>query len=199
MAQASLTMAQLIASRICHDLISPVGAIANGMELVALSGGAATPELELISSSVNGANARIKFYRVALGMASAEQNMGASELTSILSGFYADTRLTCEWSAEGDIPRKQVQAAFLALLCLGSAMPVGGTLTVSNAGGQWLVAAQANQMRNQPELWEHLDGTGDVDKLQPSEVQFAMLPQSAAALGRPITHELGETRGVIRF
>ena len=74
MAQDPLSLAKLIASRICHDLISPVGAIANGMELVALTGADITPEFELISDSVAGANARIKFYRVALGMSSAEQN-----------------------------------------------------------------------------------------------------------------------------
>jgi len=43
MAQDPLSLAKLIASRICHDLISPVGAIANGMELVALTGADITP------------------------------------------------------------------------------------------------------------------------------------------------------------
>ena len=79
MAQDPLSLAKLIASRICHDLISPVGAIANGMELVALTGADITPEFELISDSVAGANARIKFYRIALGMSSADQKLGRSE------------------------------------------------------------------------------------------------------------------------
>jgi histidine phosphotransferase ChpT len=59
-------IAALIASRICHDLISPIGAIGNGMELMALSSGQeqSSPELDLISQSVENANARIRFFRI---------------------------------------------------------------------------------------------------------------------------------------
>jgi histidine phosphotransferase ChpT len=62
-------IAALIASRICHDLISPIGAIGNGMELMALSSGQeqSSPELDLISQSVENANARIRFFRIAYG------------------------------------------------------------------------------------------------------------------------------------
>ena len=70
MGQAPLSpgaLAQLVGSRICHDLISPVGAIGNGLELLAMAGGRTMPggsaELELISDSVVQANARIRFFR----------------------------------------------------------------------------------------------------------------------------------------
>lgn len=131
MAQDPLSLAKLIASRICHDLISPVGAIANGMELVALTGADSTPEFELISDSVAGANARIKFYRVALGMSSAEQKLGRSEISTILGAFYKGTRLTCAWDVQDDCPRTEVQAAFLALLCVAAHCQREGSLPLS--------------------------------------------------------------------
>ena len=71
-------IAALIASRICHDLISPIGAIGNGMELMALSSGQeqSSPELDLISQSVENANARIRFFRIAYGSASSTHLVG---------------------------------------------------------------------------------------------------------------------------
>ena len=54
-------LAALIGSRICHDLISPIGAIGNGVELMMMDGTAKTPELALIAESVANANARIRY------------------------------------------------------------------------------------------------------------------------------------------
>ena len=74
MAQTELDLAALISSRICHDLISPIGAINNGLELLGMSGQSLdTPEMSLINESVQNASARIRFFRIAYGAAS-EQN-----------------------------------------------------------------------------------------------------------------------------
>ena len=66
-------LAALIASRICHDLISPIGAIGNGVELLAMEPGGPRPEMALISESVANANARIRFFRICFGQASSDQ------------------------------------------------------------------------------------------------------------------------------
>ena len=58
-------LAATLASRICHDLTSPLGAIANGLELLTLSDAQRTPELDLIAESVESANARLRFFRLA--------------------------------------------------------------------------------------------------------------------------------------
>ena len=60
-------LAALIASRICHDLISPIGAIGNGVELLAMEPGGTLPEMALISESVANANDRIRFFRICFG------------------------------------------------------------------------------------------------------------------------------------
>ena len=78
-------LAALLGSRICHDLISPLGAIGNGVELMLLEGGRHSPEMALISESVAHASARIRFFRVAFGTGSAEQRMGRPEVASILT------------------------------------------------------------------------------------------------------------------
>ncbi len=73
----SSDLVALIGSRICHDLISPIGAIGNGIELIGLSGAGAGPEMALISESVTNAQARIRFYyRVAFGAGKARTSPG---------------------------------------------------------------------------------------------------------------------------
>ncbi len=66
-------LAALVGSRICHDLISPIGAIGNGVELVLLDAAVGGPEVTLIADSVSHANARIRFFRIAFGATGADQ------------------------------------------------------------------------------------------------------------------------------
>jgi histidine phosphotransferase ChpT len=71
MAQNDLDLAALVSSRICHDLISPIGAINNGLELLNMSGASPVgPEMQLICDNVKSASARIRFFRIAFGAAS---------------------------------------------------------------------------------------------------------------------------------
>ncbi len=197
--ESSLALGTLIASRICHDVISPIGAISNGLELVALTGNADTPEMELISQSVDGANARIRFYRVALGLASSEQKLGASEIKNILHGFYADTRVVCAWRVSDDVRRDEVQAVFLALMSVSSALPLGGEMTVQRQDNVWSITGIGKQIRAPEPLWAALTGGGNIQDMKPSEVQFAMLPRCTQELERVLTYQTSETEAVIRF
>jgi histidine phosphotransferase ChpT len=79
-------LAALVGARICHDLISPIGAIGNGMELLALSGVPPSPELELIEDSLRNAMARVQFFRIAFGAAEAGQVVSRSEILDTLQG-----------------------------------------------------------------------------------------------------------------
>ena len=75
-----LDLTALVGNRICHDLINPIGAIGNGVELLAMADGSPSAELALISQSVDSAKARIAMFRVAFGAASDTRQMGASEI-----------------------------------------------------------------------------------------------------------------------
>ena len=169
------------------------------MELVALAGADRTPEFELISDSVAGANARIKFYRIALGMSSAEQKLGRSEISKILSEFYKGTRLTCAWEVQDDCRRTEVQATFLALLCIASALPSGGQLTVERDSDTWNIFAQANLVRADQALWASLTSGIAPDALEPADVQFAMLPECASTLERRVRFEIANNSLLISF
>ncbi|WP_309665776.1 histidine phosphotransferase family protein, partial [Tabrizicola sp.] len=123
-------LAALIGSRICHDLISPIGAIGNGVELMMMDNTGGSPELALIAESVANANARIRFFRVAFGIASGDQRIGKTEVTSILTDMTRGGRLIYAWNSAADLPRREVRLIFLLLQCLETAMAYGGRVQI---------------------------------------------------------------------
>ncbi len=176
MGYSTQTLATLIGSRICHDLISPVGAIQNGIELLAMEGRSG-PEMSLIEDSVNNASARIRFMRVAFGLAGEGQSIGRPEIDSILRDMSRAGRVRFDWAAGVDCPRKAAQEVFLALMCMESAMPRGGTISITHDGANWVITGMAEKDRPDPRLWQVLCGADVGDQgVLPAHVQFVLLP-----------------------
>ncbi|MBZ4021450.1 histidine phosphotransferase [Rhodobacter sp. TJ_12] len=187
----------LVGSRLCHDLISPLGAIGNGVELLGMSGLGSSPEVQLISESVAAANARIKFFRVAFGQANADQQLGTQEILTVLEEISRGGRLQYHWLGAGDQPRRLVKLIFLGLLCLEPALPWGGEVVIREEGGEWRLSAQTKRTKPDPELWSRL--TGSLVPVSPAQVQFALLPREAGHQGRRVSWELTETSAEIVF
>ncbi|MFT7594345.1 MAG: histidine phosphotransferase ChpT [Paracoccaceae bacterium] len=183
MGETNVNLAALIGSRICHDLISPIGAISNGLELLDLAGGAQGPEMDLIADSVGDAGARIRFFRIAYGAAS-EQMLGRAEVVSVLDDMLRGARLKVQWAPLDPQPRAEVRLAFLALQCLETAMPYGGTVRILAEGGVWTAIGKADKLNVDDNLWSDMGTPGTTPKITPAQVQFALLPAVAADLGR---------------
>lgn len=188
----------LLGSRICHDLISPLGAIGNGVELLSMSG-TAGPEIALISESVTNANARIRFFRVAFGAAAADQRIGRPEVLSILSDMTRGGRLVIDWQAAGDQPRRAVKLVFLAIQCLETAMPYGGQIAVTTDGEGWSVTGTAGKLKTEPEIWAALSGPDSWPEISPAQVHFALMPEELAAQHRQLTLDIKDTQIAIGF
>lgn len=191
-------LAALVASRICHDVAGPLGAVANGLELLVLSGLPPSPELDLVGESVEGAVARLKFFRLAFG-APRGRAVGRAEVEGILRSIEKTSRLTYAWTASGDLPREEVKAAFLLLLCLESSLPLGGALSAAREGGTWTLKGEGARLRPRPELWAGLSTPSPRAPDTAAEVPFAVLPGTLASLGRRLEVEITEDRILARF
>lgn len=198
MAVDTANLAALIGSRICHDLISPVGAINNGLELLGMSGTMAGPELELISDSVLNANARIRFFRVAFG-AAGEQQMGRAEVLSVLDDISKGGRMNYQWMPLEGCSRGAVRMAFLAALCLESALPYGGLVKIFSADDKWTIVGEGRKLNVDDALWGNLDGSDSSATVTPALVQFAMLPLAAQEAGRKIYYDQTLEKITIQF
>ncbi len=187
----------LLGSRICHDLISPIGAIGNGIELLMMDGGGRSPELALIVDAVANANARIRFFRVAFGASgSSEQRIGRAEVTGILTDLTRGGRLSIDWQTPADLSRREVKLAFLSIQCLETAMPQGGIVRAEKGDTRWTVRGEAGRLKVEPDLWEMLSNPAARIDLSPGQVHFALLREELARQHRRLTVDIrdGEVR-----
>jgi histidine phosphotransferase ChpT len=192
-------LSALVGSRICHDLISPLGAIGNGVELLEMSGAAQTPEMTLISESVANANARIRFFRIAFGSANGGQNLGRVEILSVLDAVAKSSRVTYRWQPCEDLERGDVRIAFLLLMCLESAMPYGGEITVTLRDGTWRILGEAEKVKIDGPLWEGLASPQISPDVTPAQVHFALLPGLLQESDRRLRLDLTEGKLLAEF
>ncbi|WP_298906365.1 histidine phosphotransferase family protein [uncultured Aliiroseovarius sp.] len=174
----------LIGSRICHDLISPLGAIGNGVELLQLSGMGDSPEMALIAESVTNANLRIRFFRVAFGAANEGQSLSEKEIRAVLAPGVDGRKTKIDWQPTGDLPRTEVKLAFLALQCFESAMPWGGELAVTRTDGRWQMLAHGERLNINPDLWGLLSEAKPDLEVPPAHVHFALIRPELQRQGR---------------
>lgn len=189
----------LVSSRICHDLVSPLGAIGNGVELLGMSGAPEGPELQLINESVENANARLRFFRIAFGAASADQVISRSEILATLSAASRGGRLAYEWRAVGDLPRRAVRAAFLLIQCLESAMAIGGHIIVDLQGDTWVITGESDRMNIDADLWDSLTNARARVPLSSALVQFALLPEVLDDMKRSLSLAFDTGKITARF
>lgn len=198
-------LAALVGSRLCHDIVSPLGAIGNGLELLDLSGEFPglnrSPEMQLIAESVDAARARLRWFRVAFGHAAAGQRLSQAELAALLADVEKGGRFKLRLEAEGDLPRVEARLILLGLMCLETALPWGGRVLVCRGASGWRLVAEASRTKPDPALWSWLDAHQTRERPEPtsSEVHFPLLAVFAASLDRPLTWELDETGGEISF
>jgi histidine phosphotransferase ChpT len=134
----SLELAALLCSRVCHDLISPVGAIVNGLEVLDDDPKPEDREfaLELIRKSAKTASARLQFCRLAFGAAgSAGAQIDLGDALNMAKGHIEDGKTTIAWNLPRLLlPKNRVKLLLNMLIIAQQTIPRGGTLTVDPIG-----------------------------------------------------------------
>jgi len=145
-----LQILELVCSRLCHDLISPIGAVGNGLELMAEE---ADQELlddarRLVEDSSSRAAALLQLYRSAYGNAGNQAAFGVNEAVKLAKEAFDANRLTLTASAPAGVewPAGYGKLVLNALLTVSEWLPRGGTLslTAENEAG-FQVAAEGQQ------------------------------------------------------
>lgn len=135
-----LDLAALVCSRVCHDVISPVGAIVNGLEVLEEDNDPSMREfaLDLIRKSAHQASARLQFARLAFGAAgSAGAAIDLGDAEAVAKGMYQDEKITLSWTApRALLPKNRVKLLLNLLVLATSAIPRGGSITVTVDGDE---------------------------------------------------------------
>ena len=124
-------LAALLCSRVCHDIISPVGAINNGLELLD-EGGADEDAMKLIRTSARNASARLQFARIAFGAAgSAGMLIDTGDAESVATAFLANEKPEFVWNGRRALmPKNKVKLLLNLILVANACIPRGGKITV---------------------------------------------------------------------
>lgn len=129
------SLGALLCARICHDLISPVGALATAVEILDDESNAEMHEdaLDLVRNSSRQAGAKLRYLRLALGAGgSAPGIIGVEELKKLVSDMYKDGKASIEWATELAGLEKNAARSLLNLVMLAvQAIPRGGNLVIS--------------------------------------------------------------------
>jgi histidine phosphotransferase ChpT len=135
----ALDLAALLCSRVCHDLISPVGAIVNGLEVMDEDKDEETKvfALDLIKKSAKQASAKLQFCRLAFGAAgSAGAQIDLGDAEKVARGLFGDDKTTIVWNLPRELlPKNRVKLLLNMLLVAVGTIPRGGSITIDPTEG----------------------------------------------------------------
>ena len=161
-----IEFAALLVSRVCHDLVGPLGAVVNGMEVLEDERDPAmrADAIKLVTMSADQALARIQFMRIAFGAAgSAGAELDLGEIGRLVSGLLAGGKTVLQWEAGAAYwPKDWAKLLMNATLLAADCLPRGGVVTVDTgadtATPSFHIRAQGNHARLTEEVVQALAG-----------------------------------------
>jgi histidine phosphotransferase ChpT len=204
LAMNDLDFAALLVSRVCHDLVSPVGAVVNGLEVLEDETDVAmrADALRLVASSAEQAAARLQFARIAFGAAgSAGAELDLAEVGRIMLGLLKGGKIELVWQAEAvNWPKDWAKLLMNTVVSAADCLPRGGRVAVTASGGvqapSFIVVASGQVARLAPEAERALLGEPS-GALDGRSIQPYLTYQLARSLNAGLTAAPGE--GEVRF
>lgn len=188
----ALDLAALLCSRVCHDLISPVGAVVNGLEVLeeAKDEETKTFALDLIRKSARNGSAKLQFCRIAFGAAGVQIDLGEAQTTA--RGFLEDNKTKLAWNLPRVLsPKNRVKLLLNMLLIAGQTIPRGGQLTVDPIGSGestgFKVSAAGANAKVPPAVSALLAGDAGAEALDAHRIQPFYAGMLAKACGLKVT------------
>ncbi len=191
--KVELRVLELLCSRLCHDLISPVMAVNNGMELMEDDPGGMSDDIrDLLTVSAGAAAARLQYYRIAYGLGG--QNaapVGLPEAGRLARGLIEEGKVELVWPG-GDTDAaglsREAMKMLLNLVLLGmESLPRGGRLEVEAAPSGVTVAVEGEGAQLREENAAAMSAEADIEALTARSVQGYFANLLARMLGAEIT------------
>jgi histidine phosphotransferase ChpT len=194
-AKVDLRVLELLSSRLCHDLISPIGAVNNGLELLEdEESGMAEDALELSIKSARKASDLLQAFRMAVGAAGSQASVRLADARNLATGVLEGGKVRLDWSTDQDttpsptgMPKLILNLIMLAAECL----PRGGTVSVAIASAagrtEAQVTASGQGARLPPEFLAAFAADADIAELNAKTVLGYFAARLAEALGGGLT------------
>lgn len=186
----------LVASRICHDMVEPMSAIIQGLEMIKGADGKTDPDaLSLLDHGVGKAWAKLEFFRFALAGAMAEGDSTLDECRDVANRLYGALKADLVWSApQVAMPRPAVRVIVNLLLIANECLPRGGTVELTASNGEVRVIATGPRAKLREPTALALKGDGLDEGLSGHTIQPALTGLLARQGGVELSAIEGEER-----
>ncbi len=199
-----LKLAELLCTRLCHDLTGPIGAVANGAEFLSDEGFDLQGQaIELINSSAAQAVSRLQFYRKAYGRINEDGEADLSELKKVVEDFFTGTKITIDWpdmhtAASGvSVSYKMGRVLLNMIIIVSATLLRGGTLSMrilaENDTREIHVGASGATIKWDKEIEAALEGKVTLEQLEPKTVQAELTRQLAKELAADMSWKISDT------
>lgn len=187
-------LAEMLCTRLCHDLTGPIGAVNNGAEFLGDEGFDMQNEaVKLILTSASEAVHRLQFYRLAYGRVNDSGEACLADKKAIATDFFSGTKITLDWpdshtDASGiSISQKMARLILNLLIVAGSSLIRGGTISVrlsaTDDEKRIDVVAEGTTIKFDPETAMVLRGEGTEGMLSPKSAQLFLAAKIADEVG----------------
>ncbi|HBK92624.1 MAG TPA: histidine phosphotransferase [Parvularcula sp.] len=200
----AVSLSALMSSRLCHDLINPVGALSSGLEVLADPSMDETMKdaaIDLIKTSAEKSVALLKYARLAYGASGgAGESLPFEEARSVLQGMFAWSKASLDWRiAPGYAPKDEVKALLVLALSAADCAPRGGNVVVEGERGAYSIRVSGGRIIVQDDMIRAL--AGDSAELKPKFAPHYLtgLAARAAGGGAEMTVEEGSASITARF
>ncbi len=132
--RADLQVAKLLSSRLCHDLVGPIGAVNSGLELLEEGFDEDGRAMSLVVRSAKEAGRRLAFFRIAFGFGAGEKGQATlDEAGALAAGFLETGKITLDWPSGRPQPVKAdvVKVVLIMVLMASESLPRGGAVGVT--------------------------------------------------------------------
>ncbi|PIR31604.1 MAG: hypothetical protein COV36_07880 [Alphaproteobacteria bacterium CG11_big_fil_rev_8_21_14_0_20_44_7] len=195
------TLAEMLCTKFCHDIIGPVGAVSNGIEFLFEE----LPELnsqaaELIDNSSKESVSRLQFYRQAYGQNTSDSGISITETKNLTESFLLHGKVKLDWPIEfTDISGISITSLERKLLLniiiiAAGSLIKGGTLRVEFTNGSFIVTSEGESIKLDPAIRDFLEGKGDVSNVDARTVQAYYTSLTSKELGKKISIEFDDTK-----
>ena len=191
-----LRVLELLCSRICHDLISPVTAINNGMELLDDDPGDMLNDIrDLLMNSASEGAAKLQYFRLAYGLGgNPDGEVGVGTMADLSAHLDRHEKSSVAWPADRElmVPRLLAKSALNMVLMGIEALPRGGEIVVGLEDGKVVVGARGKGARIEAESLTAATAEVPVDSLTPRTIQSYFTREVVAAAGGTLSVEAPE-------
>lgn len=190
-AKKTAQIIELLASRICHDIISPVGAINNGIELMQEIGADGLDDgLELVAYSASQSAAKLSAFRMAYGAGGRDPNIKPEDVQKVFGELIrAEGKISQTWDPYGNLGPKILPPAYCKMLMCSmmlamECLPKGGYISVRPAGeNATTIIAEGEGAVVRDQVEEALSQKIDPDDLDPRLVHPYAISVLASGYG----------------